>query len=256
MAIDIGDIIRQGYDRTIARNGLQLAAVFFVLSVLDAMFSAGVERRMLPSDGFDGPAMGPVSDSVVSAPPISLGLSPAVAGLVSFLLAVVTILVTIGALRTFVTDETESLPRAHFTEDVLWPALNLIVGAIVFGIAVAIGFVLLVVPGLFLLVSLFFWEVFVAVEDDNFVEGFQRSWAITSGRRLRMFALGVVVLVVAVLVSIVFAIPDVFLPAVPAFLLEQVGAALIGVFFVATITETYNRLVAGEATDEDASPVH
>ncbi|PSQ08636.1 hypothetical protein BRC93_14835 [Halobacteriales archaeon QS_5_70_15] len=142
------------------------------------------------------------------------------------------------------TDETETLPREHLTEDLLWPAANLLVGGVVFGIAVAIGFVLLVIPGLFLLVSLLFWEVFVAVEGDNFVEGFRHSWDLTGGRRLRLFALGVAVVLLALVVSVVFAIPGVVLPSVLGFPIEQVGSALVGVFVLATIAETYDRLVA------------
>ena len=244
MPIDIAGILRRGYERTVARNGLQLALVLFVLSVLDAMFSTGAERAMVPPGGLDAPGMAPVSDVVTGAPPISLGLSPLVAGVVSLLLGIVSLVVTIGALRTFVSPETETLPRVHFTEGLLWPALNLVVGGIVFAIALAIGFVLLVVPGLFLLVSLFFWEVFVAVDGENFVEGFRRSWSLTGGHRLRLFALGLVVLVVAVIVSIAFGIPGAVMPRSLGFLVGQVGDALLGVFFLATMAETYNRLIA------------
>jgi hypothetical protein len=248
MSIEVGDVVRRGYERTVARNGLLLAAILFVVSVLDAMFSAGLERQVMPPGGVDAPA--PVSDVVTGAPPISLELPPALAGGLSLLLGLFSVVVTIGAIRTFVTDETETLPREHFTEDLLWTALNLIVGSIVFGIVVAVGFVFLVIPGLFLLVSLFFWEVFVAVEGDNFVEGFRHSWALTGGRRLRVFALGVVVVLVAVVVSIAFGLPGVFLPRTLGFLVEQVGSALLGVFVLATIAETYNRLVAMEDVAE------
>jgi len=244
MPIDIGDVVRRGYERTVARNGLLFAAILFVVSVLDAMFSPGSERGSMPPGGAEMPGMPPVSEIATGAPPVSLGLSPAVAGILSLLLGLVSLVVTIGAIRTFVTDETETLPREHFTEDLLWPAANLLVGGVVFGIAVAIGFVLLVIPGLFLLVSLLFWEVFVAVEGDNFVEGFRHSWDLTGGRRLRLFALGVVVVLLALVVSVVFAIPGVVLPSVLGFLIEQVGSALVGVFVLATIAETYDRLVA------------
>lgn len=250
MSIDIGSVIRRGYERTVARNGLLFVAILFVVSILDAMFSAGVERQVMPPGGLDTPGMAPVSDIVTGAPPVSLELPPALAGGLSLLLGLVSLVVTIGAIRTFVTDETETLPREHFTEDLLWPALNLIVGSIVFGIAIAVGFVFLIVPGLFLLVSLFFWEVFVAVEGDNFVEGFRRSWALTGGRRLRVFALGAVFVFVAVVVSVAFAIPGVFLPRPLGFLIEQVGSALLGVLFLATVAETYNRLVALEDVAE------
>lgn len=249
MPVDIVAVVRRGYERTVARNGLQVAAVLFVISVLDALFSAGMERRMQPPGGMDTPGMVTGADIVTGAPPISLGLSPAVAGVVSLVLGIVALVVTLGALRTFVTDETETLPREHFTEDLLWPAVNLFVGSIVFTIVVAVGFVLLVIPGLFLLVSLFFWEVFVAVEGDNFIDGFSHSWSFTSGHRLGLIALGVVVIVVALIVSIAFAIPGAVLPASLGFLVKQVGAALVGVFFLATVAETYTQLGAADGSE-------
>ncbi|MFB6296069.1 MAG: hypothetical protein ABEH66_04415 [Halobacteriales archaeon] len=250
MAIDIEGILRHGYERTVARNGLLFAAILFVISVLDAMFSPGAEQRPAPPGEMAPPGMESIQDIAGGAPPISLGLSPGVASVLSLLLGLVAMVVTIAAIRTFVGDETETLPREHFTEDIPWTMVNLLAGSIVFTIALAIGFAFLILPGLFLLVSLFLWEVFVAVEDDNFVEGFRHSWDLTGGRRLRLFVLGVVVIVVALIVSIAFAIPGVFLPEVAGFLIEQVGAALVGVFVLATVAETYNRLVA--AAEEEA----
>lgn len=247
MSIDIGVVVRRGYERTVARNGLLFAAILYVLSLLDAMFSTGMAQQTMPV----GEMGAPVSDVVGGGPPVSLGLSPVVAGVLSLLLGLVSVVVIIGAIRTFVSDETETLPREHFTEDIPWTAVNLIVGSILFGIGVTVGFVLLVIPGLFLLVSLFFWEVFVAVEGDNLVEGFRHSWDLTSGRRLRLFLLGIVVFAVALVVSIVFSIPSAVLPDVVGFLIEQVGSALVGVFILAAVAETYNQLVA--TTNEDGT---
>jgi hypothetical protein len=244
MPIDIGDVVQRGYERTVARNGLLFAAILFVVSLLDAMFSVGMDQRTMPVG-----EMGRFSDAVGGGPPVSLGLSPAIAGVLSLLLGLVSVVVTVAALRTFVGDETETIPREHFTEDVPWAALNLIVGSIVFGIVVAVGFVLLVIPGLFLLVSLFLWEMFVAVEGENFVDGFRRSWELTSGRRIRLFGLGLVVLVVALVVSTAFSIPGVVLPDVAGFLIQQVGSALVGVFVLAAVAETYNQLVAAAGED-------
>jgi hypothetical protein len=95
--------------------------------------------------------------------------------------------------------------------------------------------------------------VFVAVEDGNFLKGFRRRWALTRGRRLRPFALGLVARLVFLLVPIAFAIPSVFLPAVLGFLIEGIGGALLTVFLLAAVAETYNRLVAIEAEQEPAA---
>lgn len=254
MSVDIERVLRRGFERTVARNGLLFAAILFVVSLLDAMFSTNVEQQFTGAGGAGPSGIAPVSDVAGTAPPISLGLSPGIAAVLSLVLAVVSVVVTIGAIRTFVSDETETLPREHFTDDVLWPALNFVVGSIVFGIVLAIGFVLLILPGLFLLVSLFFWEVFVAVENDNFVEGFRRSWELTGGRRLRLFLLGVVVVLAGVVVNLVFAVPGVVLPDVLGFLIRQIGSALVGVFFLATVAETYTQLV-GEADTVSTDPI-
>ncbi|PSQ08635.1 hypothetical protein BRC93_14830 [Halobacteriales archaeon QS_5_70_15] len=59
MPIDIGDVVRRGYERTVARNGLLFAAILFVVSVLDAMFSPGSERGPMPPGGAEMPGMPP-----------------------------------------------------------------------------------------------------------------------------------------------------------------------------------------------------
>ena len=52
-------------------------------------------------------------------------------------------------------------------------------------------------------------------------------------------------------VSIAFGIPGVFLPRILGFLVEQVGSALVGVFLLATVAETYNRLLTADGTDAE-----
>lgn len=233
MTVDIGDLVSEGFDRTVARNGLLFAAAFYALSVANSLLTPDIPGQsgmrpgspMMPAD--QGPA---------------LGLSPGVAGVLGLLLGLVSLVVTIGAVRTFVTAETEAVPTEHFTRDLGWVLLNTIVGGIVFGLAVGVGFALLIVPGLFLLVSLFFWNYFVIVENENFVDGFRLSWEVTKGERLPLFGLGVVVVLVGLVVSVVFGIPALVLPGVVGVAVNQVGAALVSVFTVATASRTYVRL--------------
>lgn len=247
MPIDIERVVSDGYERTVARNGLLFVGIFYLLSLLDGLFSPAQTRPTALPDPMAGPGPGPVPAEGMQPYAPSLGLSPGLAGLLSLLLAVVSIVVTIGALRTFVSDETERIPRENFGHNLLWAGLNLVAGGLVFGIVVGIGFVLLLIPGFFLLVSLFFWEVYVAAEDQNFVEGFRNSWQLTGGHRLRLFGLGVVVVVLSMLVSIAFGLPGVFLPDILGFLVAQLGSAFLGVFFLAAVARTYEQLVAMEA---------
>lgn len=250
MPVAIEAALRRGVSRTLARNGLLLAGVWFVVSGVNALVGLGVSRWLMRQDGF--PAGVPVPPGTVREGLIAI--PPAVGGLVSLLAGLATVVLTIGALRTFTTDETERLRGEHFTRNLIWPGLNFIVGAVVFGIVVGIGFALLVIPGLFLLVSLVFWTVYVAVEDENFIEALGDSWSLTRGHRLRLFLLGVAVVIINIIVSAVFGLGAI--GGAIGLIIAQVGTALTSVFGLATLAAAYDDLVAlrvaeGTAPSED-----
>jgi hypothetical protein len=245
MPVPIETIVRRGIDRTVARNGLLLVAVLFVVSTVNTVVGLGVQqwvanRGVLPMGvPFARGMNGGVSREVGAA---LFAIPPAVGAVVSLLAGLATVVLAIGALRTFVSDETERLPSEHFTRNVVWPGLNFIVGSVVFAVLVALGFVFFVVPGVFLLVALVFWTVYVAVEDENFVEAMQDSWGLTRGHRLRLFLLGVAVAVVALVVSAVFGAAGI-VGGVIGVIIVQMGSALTTVFTLATLAAAYDLLV-------------
>lgn len=256
MPMAIESVLRRGISRTVARNGLLLAAVWYVVSAVNALVGLGV-ARWVTQEGFI-PAGVPMPAGAMREGFIAI--PPGVGGLVSLLASLATVVLTIGALRTFTTGETERLRGEHFTRNLVWPGLNFIVGAVVFGIVVGIGFVLLVIPGLFLLVSLVFWTVFVAVEDENFVGALGDSWSLTRGHRLRLFLLGVAVVVVNIVVGIVFGLGGAIGGPVGV-VIAQIGTALTSVFGLATLAAAYDDLVAlrvaegtAHSEDEAAAP--
>lgn len=225
-----------------------LVGILFVLSAVSALFGAGV-ARYVPEQGFASPAA--AADALFVLPALA-------AGILSIVVALASLVVSIAAIRVFVTDETERLPRGAFTRRIGWVALNAIVGGIVFGIAVTAGFVLLVVPGIFLLVTLAFWTVFVAVEDRNFVAGFRGSWGLTKGHRLSLLGIGVAVVLATVIVQAVFGIGMVAGPVLGG-LVAAVGSALTSVFSVAVLASAYTTLTAMEddetlGFEEERSP--
>ena len=77
MALDIGETIRTGFDRTTARNGLLFAGIFFVLGALNVLLSNSIARSMMPPGGFGAPMGGPMGGAPVRP---TLGLSPVVSG--------------------------------------------------------------------------------------------------------------------------------------------------------------------------------
>ena len=249
MSLDIEQALREGYERTIAPNGVILAGVFFVLSGINAVAAAGAGPRY--------PAMRFGMFGRPSTPIIWPELPIPLAGLLSLLASLGTIAVAIAALRTFVTDETETLPEDHFRRRIGWAFLNFLVGAVVFGITVGVGFVLLVIPGIFLLVSLIFWEVVVAVEDENFVESFRRSWQLAQGNRWQLFGLGFVVLLVTLVVNAAFSVPGALVGGFGGVLFAQAGSAVTTVFGSAVLARSYCQLtdesMAGSTTTADVT---
>ena len=242
MSIDITSALKNGAARTLARNGLLLVAIVFLLNAINQLLGVGVARwldlrELLPIE----------SDAVGTA---LFAIPPAVAGVLSLIVGLATIVVTVAALRVFVDDDTETLRSEHFTRNAVWAVVNVFVGTVVFAVAVALGFVAFVVPGLFLLVALAFWSVFVAVEDRNFVEGFGDSWALTRGNRIELFLLGVAVVLVSIVVTAVFGVPALIGGLVGA-AFTQAAAALTTVFTLATLAQAYTQLKAQPVPNEE-----
>lgn len=245
MSVNIGQVIQEGGKRTVAKNGLYFIAIIWILSVINGLLGNTVARGFMgqfPGEMAPGgpPAMGP-----------SLGLSPGLAMVLSLVIGLISVVVGAAALRTFVSDVTETIPTEYFTRNIVWMVINLIVGGIVFAIIVGIGFVFLIIPGIFLLVSLFFWNLYVVVEDQNFIEGLQNSWALTKGNRIMLFILGIIVIIITAVLGGVFGVAQVAVGGFVGLAITQLGSAIGTVFGVATAARTYNQLSIEESTESE-----
>lgn len=77
-----------------------------------------------------------------------------------------------------------------------------ILGCVINGLAITIGFILLIIPGVYLFGKMPLWMAAVFVEDVGAMEGLRRSWRLTRGRWWR----GAVIITVAVIMIYVFAL--------------------------------------------------
>jgi hypothetical protein len=240
MALNLTAIIKEGVYQSSRRNGLILIGIFFVLYVISGFFETGIIQPVtnLQYALFD----------IQSTPVIAV--SPVIAVVVSLGTNLVSYVIDIGAIRVFVSNETERLPREYFTRNIVWAILNFIVGGIFFIIIVALGLVALIIPGIFLLVVLVFWTVYVAVEDQNFIESFRNSWGLTRGHRIDLFILGILVLLLSAIIDLVFVIGT-GTGVTIGFVLIQVGNAITTVFSTAVLAAAYNELTA--LPDEDGT---
>ena len=110
----------------------------------------------------------------------------------------------------------------------------IIVATIVAGVLMAIGFVLLIVPGIFVLVSLaVVWEALI-IEGIGPMESIKRSWRLVSGERWRVFGAGLLVIVLMVIfIGVVSAVIALILSSVlgvsggmTGYLVQQVASLL------------------------------
>jgi len=243
MSLDIEAALREAYDRTLARNGLILVGVYFVVSLLSTVASqtqAAQTADQLEDIPFFADA------GILEPGPLAVPALPsALVSLLSIAMSVATVVVAITVYRVFASEERETVPEEAYRRGIGVATLNGVVATIIFGILVAVGLVLLIIPGIFLAVSLLFFLVFVALEDKSFIDSLQASWGLTQGRRLSVFLLLVALLIITVVVSIVGGIvAAVFGSAVPlvgSLINIAIGAALF-VFSLGVITDAYFQL--------------
>ena len=204
MSLDVGAALRDGFERTIARSGLALIAVFAVIRLATAVTTDTVNRVNLQLVEEYGTPLPPIFEELVAGTSTPFALPLGYGGAIGLVLLVALLAeaVRIVGVRTLVSDETETIPAEYVRRNIGIATLNGFVGGIVVFVLVGVGTVLLVLPGLFLAVSFFFVRQVIAVEDENFVAALAESWRLTSGNRLALFVLAAVVVVIAFLVSI------------------------------------------------------
>jgi hypothetical protein len=253
MALDIAGALERGFDRVTTRPGGVLVVAFAVVAVLVGLAWETLLARFVAGDPFFAFVPPEVAEQLRAdweAYEVLLDVPVPVVGLFGGLAALylVRTVLRIGAIRWFVGDATSPLASESFTRRLGWTVLNLVAGTIVYGLAVAGGLVLLVVPGIFLAVTLFFFNYEIVVEGENAIDALANSYALTAGHRLRLFLLGAIFFLLGLVVSTVgdpTLLPGRIAPVV-------VGAAVtaaFGVFGIATAADAYRQLRAAKVEE-------
>ena len=86
---------------------------------------------------------------------------------------------------------------ARFGLQNIWPILA---ATIVFGVMMVVGFIVVIVPGIILLISLGFYDAALMIERTGPMQSLGRSWRLVSGERWRIFLAGLVFLIIMVIV--------------------------------------------------------
>lgn len=286
MTLDIDTALRNGFSRTFKRNGLLLMAAFLVFGLVSSVLTQTALFQLLerlgdlsttPPGGPGGPGAGGAggagtaptnADELAGTQPLALPIPLVIAAPLALLTPFIGEALRIVAVRTLVSEHTETIPGEFVRENIAWAVANGFVGGIVVSFIVFIGGIIglvgLLIGGpivaAFLAISFFFVRQEIAVENKNFVDALTDSWQLTSGHRIGLFALALAIWIVSLVASIPgFALAAVAttgtLAVVVTTAVSVVVSAITTVFGIAVAARAYDQLRAERnvATDEQAT---
>jgi hypothetical protein len=187
MSLQIGSVLSGALDSLVSRTGAALLGIYTVLMIATQSVVNTVLADVYAQAGLE---------AAVQMLPLVLEIPTSLAAGGVLVVSLLSVYLSIVAVRTFVADAQDSFPGDAFTRNVPMAVLNLLIGGLIYGVLVFAGSLLLVIPGVFLYVTLIFMVPFIAVEDRNFVAALTESYRLTAGSRLAIF--GLLVLVVAI----------------------------------------------------------
>ncbi|MDG5776289.1 hypothetical protein QA599_07530 [Haloarculaceae archaeon H-GB1-1] len=240
-SLSIGAAFGVGARRLASRAGLSLLGAYGVaMLVYQVLFASIIEQAVvrygLPPVGYPFAVDAPVSV-------LAVGLLVLLVGLTAL---------SVVAVRTFVAGVREEIPREFYTRRMGWATLNMLLAGLVVGLAVFVGTLLLVIPGIVAYVALVFTTMYVAVEDENFLAAMQRSWRLARGNLLLLFVLVFVLVVGSGVVGAIFGVAVTF--GTLAAGVEQGWQSLamsvlyvpVTLYVLAVLSSAFEQLRAGE----------
>lgn len=266
MSLNTSEILADSLYRVFSRNGLLVMAGVYLASIVGMIGISSAVFESLESLWDDLVAEEPDLEDLIGGPedllPLAFDLPTSVSLFLVVIAMIASFVLLAVALRVFHAGIDDTLPAELAFDNIAWVAINLFVGAIVFGFVWVVGLALFIVPGIIVFVLLIYFLAAVAIEDRNFIDAFARSVAVTRGERLSVFVLFLAVWLIAIAASIAFGIVASFFllvsPVVGA-LIEQLAQAIVMVYFAAVVAESYRALTTdgpvstddGETDDED-----
>lgn len=130
--------------------------------------------------------------------------------------------------------------------------LPLIVVGIIVGIIVGVGFLLLIIPGLFLLTYLFVAAPAVVVEDEGPFGALGRSWSLVSGNGLSVFGVVVVTVLIVIGISIVASAIGAALGTAGAVILSVLASIVLAPIWALVVSVVFFNLGGGSAASGGA----
>ncbi len=219
MTLQIGDAVGDGLRRAFTTSGgILMAATFaYMLVFLSAVNAVFLEY--LPPEAQESGQLG-----------FALPVPPTAAAAIAAISMLVGIALYIIVARALSRDQTDlnTFPSSLVTRRIGRATLSSIGATIILQIAVTIGFILLIIPGIFLAISFMFVIFAIAVEDERAIDALSRSWELASGNRWKLLALLLIVGVIGIIIGFVGSIASLVSPLIG----ELINLALTTVLMV------------------------
>lgn len=126
---------------------------------------------------------------------------------------------------------------------VAWPRIT--ATRIITGLAIFVGFLLLIVPGIYLTIRLCLAETVVVVENISATSAMRRSMELTKGRFWFVIGIYMVILICLVLLTVLMFVPFFLLPVIDTWFNEALSRLLIDVvaaYFILCFFGVYRQL--------------
>lgn len=279
MTLNIVDAIGDGFSRAASFPGAIFAALFtlgglgFLVatqSLISQVYDA-IDLREVYEASETGMTYEEFVQQVEGAFPLDfLDFSIEVLIGLMVLVLLVQVVVRIGAVRWFVGTNGE-LAVGLFLRRLLWTVGNLVLGWVILGVLLFIpffivgliflsgsaplgllAFFLALIVAVYLYVAFMFFNFEIIVEGANAIDGLTTSWSLTSGNRLLLF---LVLLLVGIAGWILGFVSQVALPATepPGLVAGQVLAGIVGAVTLGIYAALYNQLLGAETESVSAA---
>ncbi|WP_136687546.1 hypothetical protein [Halorhabdus amylolytica] len=250
-SLDIGSLLADGVDGLVSVTGAQLVVVLAGLGIVSTalwqtLFVTAIESLLTYIRGnvdVTTPEMQRAItelDSVVDSVGLAVDLSIPVVLVGLLVLALVSEAVMIVAARVFADGALDGIPIDLATRRLPMATLYGFFGGLLVMIAVSVGLVLLVVPGVIVYVGTLFFRQEIAIAEKGPLQAISGSWTLTKGNRWFLLALALVLIAVGFVAGFVVG----FVPGTAGTVVHTVVTSAVGVFAIAVITNAYVRLRA------------
>ncbi|MFB6200635.1 MAG: hypothetical protein ABEI98_01345 [Halorhabdus sp.] len=244
--LDIKLLLSDGIEGVLSVTGGQLVAVLSVIGIVGTVLTQTLFASVLESmltyareniETIDPELQSAIAEAetLLDSMGLALDVSPIVAlgGLV--VVAVASEAVMIAGVRAFGDGALDGVPTDLATRRIAITTLFGFVGGIVLWIAIGIGLILLLVPGVFVYVGTIFFRQEVAIADEGPLAAISASWARTKGNRWTLLAIAVVLWIVGYVASFLGG----FVPGLAGTVAGTVLSSVTGVFAMAVLTSAY-----------------